>query len=145
MGVPYLEEQLHTATIYYYTLKSHHLDIRGMALDELAEAVVLQNNIPKATAIHSLKERRDQRRVARKIKYLWGKLSLGSTWMVTIQSPSRTTEDLVDKIAVEKAIMIENQSKYRQAFHTPFLKPPLIVDFGLLGIGKCAHSLLRGR
>ncbi len=69
---------------------------------------------------------------------------MGSTTMVTIQLPSGEMQDIIDKHSIEDAIMKENQSKYQQSFHTPFLRPPLITDFGLVGVGRRSSDALNG-
>ena len=40
--------------------------------------------------------------------------------------------------------MTENESKYRQASQTPFMQPPLLTDFGYLGIGPNADAVMQG-
>jgi hypothetical protein len=51
---------------------------------------------------------------------------------------------MISKEDMENAIMQENESKYRQASQTPFMQPPLVNDFGYLGIGQHADAVLRG-
>jgi hypothetical protein len=45
---------------------------------------------------------------------------------------------------MEKAIMHENETKYRQASLTPFMVEPLLHDFGYLGIGVHAQEVMQG-
>jgi hypothetical protein len=54
-------------------------------------------------------------------------------------------EELTSKSDMECAIMKENESRYRQASHTPFMLPPLLGDFSYLGIGPHAHSIMHGK
>ena len=144
MGLEYLQDQLHIAYKYYYSVKSRHPELRGTYLDDLAEAIAIQDNIPKATVIKNIKTREEQTRKARKIRHVRGKLATGSTTMVTIQLPSGEWQDILDKPSIEEAIMKENKSKYQQSFHTPFLRPPLITDFGLNGVGRRSKDALCG-
>jgi hypothetical protein len=52
--------------------------------------------------------------------------------------------EMTAKSDMETAIMIENESKYRQASRTPFMQNPLLKDFGYLGIGNHADSVMQG-
>jgi hypothetical protein len=89
--------------------------------------------------------REEQRRTARKIKYVRGKIGDGSMTMVTVQTPTGELQDIVEKAQIEQAIMQENAKKYKQSFHTPFLRPPLVTDFGFLGIGQNSEAVLNGK
>ena len=40
--------------------------------------------------------------------------------------------------------MAENEQRLRQANDTPFMKSPLIADFGYLRIGENAQAVLTG-
>ena len=51
----------------------------------------------------------------------------------------RTTKD-----DVEQACMNENEHRFRQANDTPFMKSPLVEEFGYLGIGENARAVLAG-
>ena len=51
---------------------------------------------------------------------------------------------MTDKTDMEMAIMTENENKYRQASLTPFMLNPLLQDFGYLGIGHHARSVMQG-
>ena len=52
--------------------------------------------------------------------------------------------EMTSKTDMERAIMAENESKYHQASQTPFMQPPLVHDFGYLGIGPNAEAVMRG-
>jgi hypothetical protein len=52
--------------------------------------------------------------------------------------------EMTSKSNMERAIMVENESKYQQASQTPFMLPPLVQDFGYLGIGPHADAVLQG-
>jgi hypothetical protein len=145
MGLPYLEDQLAQVNRYNHSVKANHGALRSSALDSRAEAIAQKEGIQKATIIKSLKLREEQRRIARKIKHVRGKLAMGSTTLVTIQTPTGETQDILEKSDIEQVIMQENKSKYQQSFHTPFMRPPLITDFGLLGTGPCSSDLLHGK
>ncbi len=136
MGLSYLEEQLKLAHRYYYLVKSNSGPLRSTALESRAAAVAEKDGITKAAAIKSLKGREEQRRTARKIKHVRGKLVSGSTTLVTVSAPSGELKDIVEKAEIEQAIMQENKHKYQQSFHTPFLRP--------LGVGYNTEAILNG-
>jgi hypothetical protein len=48
------------------------------------------------------------------------------------------------KDEVEQACMEENEQRFRQANDTPFMKSPLVEEFGYLGIGENARAVLAG-
>lgn len=123
MGLEYLQDQLHIAYKYYYSVKSRHSELRGTYLDELAEAIALQDNIPKATVIKNIKTREEQTRKARKIRHVRGKLAMGSTTMVTIQLPSGEWQDILDKPSIEEAIMKEINQNTNNHFILHFFDP----------------------
>jgi hypothetical protein len=51
---------------------------------------------------------------------------------------------MTSKADMEQAIMKENESKFLQAMDTPFMQPPLLGDFGYLGIGPNAAAVMNG-
>lgn len=113
-------------------------------MDSRAEAIAQRDGIKKASAIKALKVS-EERRAARKIKHVRGKLAMNSTTIVTIQLPNGETLDIFQKSDIEQAIMQENKTKYQQAFYSPFMQPPLISDFGLLGTGPSSSLVLQGK
>ncbi len=64
--------------------------------------------------------------------------------MVTVQLADGTHKDLTGKLEIEKAIMENNEEKYQQSFHTPFLQDPLRGDFGFKGLTFCSQAVLGG-
>jgi hypothetical protein len=52
--------------------------------------------------------------------------------------------EMTAKRDMEKAIMEENEKKFLQAIHTPFMQQPLLRDFGYLGIGPHADEVMQG-
>lgn len=70
----------------------------------------------------------------RKMRNLWGKISTGSSTIVMITDVHGNTVDLTNKADVERAIITNIKSKYKPSFHTLFLQPPLVRDFGFQGL-----------
>jgi hypothetical protein len=58
------------------------------ALDNLATALAEKGETDKEKLIQAIRQREQQRRTAKKIKYLQGKLRSGSTTMVTMLDSS---------------------------------------------------------
>lgn len=50
----------------------------------------------------------------------------------------------MDKKEIEEAIMSNNQAKYQQSFHTPFMISPLKGDFGFKGLTTAEQAVLGG-
>jgi hypothetical protein len=68
----------------------------------------------------------------------------GGTASITIQDAEGNTIDLTDKLDIEKAIVKNNKEKFEQAFHTPFLQPPLRNLFGFKGLTSAAQAAVAG-
>ena len=134
--------QLKDAYRNYYALKSSHLSLREGSLHEWATVLSLAGNSDKETKVRRLQQRERQRSSARKIRYLRGKLSTGSTTLVTVQQGQWV--DLTSKHEIEKAIVQNNSDKFRQSFHTPFMVPPLKHLFGFKGLTSSAQAVLSG-
>ena len=64
--------------------------------------------------------------------------------MVTITDDQGNSLDLTNKEDIERAIISNNEDKYKQSFHTPFLQPPLANDFGFKGLTPSAQQVLAG-
>lgn len=57
----------------YYKIKGKAMQLRAIALEQLAETLAEQGKSDKEKMLKALREREQQRSMARKIKYLWGK------------------------------------------------------------------------
>ncbi len=125
-----IEEELKTAFQDYYKVKGSDKVLRDSAMQQRVEALAAEGNTTKEKMITVIRHREKQRATARKIRFLRGKLSNGSTTMVTIQTEQGDSIDLTGKHEIGEAIMANNQAKYQQAFHTPFMISPLREEFG---------------
>jgi hypothetical protein len=133
-----LEESRKQAYQDYYKIKAHHVELRKTYLEELAEAMAEQHS-QKEKIIRQLLHREEQRKVARKIRFLRGKFSKNSTTMVTTETPTGELQEITDKREMERAIMKNNEQKFRQSYNTPFFYQPLLSEFGLKASPK--HQL----
>ena len=118
----------------YYQLKGDATQLRMTALAQLAAAIAEKGDTDKEKVIKALREREQQRKTAKKIKFLQGKLCTGSTTMVTTTNSSGTKIDITNKKEMELAILESNKTKFTQSSHTPFYLHPLKDDFGFKGL-----------
>jgi hypothetical protein len=144
LGLPALEDNLKQAYTIYYTSKGNASSLRGSALEARAEAWAMKNQLDKAKVVLTLKPQEAQRQTARRIKYLRGKMSMGSTTVISVQNREGTWNDVMEKGEMELEIMKANEFKFQQSFQSPFYTPPLVSDFGYLGTGRAAESVLDG-
>jgi hypothetical protein len=115
--------------------KTHHLE-------DLAEARdAVRNNTNKATELRQLQEHKHQRSMARRRRYLYGKTKGGGITSVIAPDEAGDLVEMTSKTDMERAIMVENKSKYHQVSQTLFMQPPLVHDFGYLGIGPNAEAV----
>jgi len=82
--------------------------------------------------------------MAKKLRYLRGKLRTGSTTVVTTTNANGEKVELTNKQDIEAAILASNQRKFSQSVHTPFYQPPLRDSFGFKGLSTAAQSVLAG-
>ncbi len=125
-------------------VKGNDKAIRATAQENLAEALAEEGNTTKEKMLKVIRHREKQRTTARKIKFLRGKLKAGSTTMVTVQLSDGSSQDITGKQEIEEAILKNNQEKYQQSFHTPFLQSPLREAFGFKGLSSAAQAVLGG-
>jgi len=103
-----------------------------------------ENKNDKATTLQQLRVREQQRTVARKIRYLQGKLTRCSTTLVTVESPDGGLHDISEPQEIEKSIMMNKEKKFQQSHHRPMYKPPLKYDLGFKGTSSSAAAVLAG-
>lgn len=107
----------------YYAINCRHSKQRESFLDDLTEALAEQNNSSKANQLKQLRTREHQQSVARKLKFLRGKGSIGGTTMVTEADGDVGYIDITDREAMEKAIMNSNEKKSNNFIITHFISP----------------------
>jgi len=139
---PELEDHLHKAFQDYYAMKSNHIELRKTYLEELAPVLAENQKQTKENIIRQLQHCKSQRNMARKLRYLRGKMNRNSTTMVTVEIASGELQDISDKKEMERAIMRNNEEKFRQSMHTPFFQPPLSSSFGYKGVTQAAAAVL---
>jgi hypothetical protein len=94
--------------------------------------------------LQPLQERETQRRTARKIRFLSGKINTGNTTMVMVEVEPGVFEDIADKEGIEQVIMESNYHKLRQSLHMLLYQLPLSRDFVYKGTSQATAAVLAG-
>ena len=113
-------------------------------LESLCEAKEEAGEGNKDSVYKRLIRIEEQRRNARIIARVNGKLRLGSLTSVVAPNESGEWVEVAGKVEVEKALLFENERRFNQAKDTPFLQQPLLDVVGKLGLGKAAEEILQG-
>jgi Ca2+-binding EF-hand superfamily protein len=107
-------------------------------LDELAAAIAKEGGIKHESVVKQLKTREQVRRTHRRIRWAFENQQQGAITFVEVQDSAGSLVERATKEEVEAACMVENEQRFRQANNTPFMKSPLVEEFGYLGIGDNA-------
>jgi hypothetical protein len=143
-GEQMIVDHLLAAFKHYYSIKGSHKELRHTAIEKRAEAIAAEGNLEKGKVLKEIRQRERQRDTAKKIRFLRGKVSTGSTTLVTVQDANGISVDLTNKEDIERAIISNNEDKCKQSFHTPFLQPPLVSEFGFKGLTPASNLVLAG-
>jgi hypothetical protein len=139
-----LQEKLKEAYQKYYKVKGSAKELRQMALESLVEAIADKGNTSQEKALKALQEREKQRNTARKIRYLRGKIKVGSTTVVTTTDAAGNKIEITNQKDMEQAILDNNHKKILQSSHTPFYQSPMKERFGFKGLTSSAQAVLAG-
>jgi hypothetical protein len=129
-GEQMIVDHLLAAFKHYYSIKGSHKELRHTAIEKRAEAIAAEGNLEKGKVLKEIRQRERQRDTAKKIRFLRGKVSTSSTTLVMVQDANGISVDLTNKEDIERAIISNN----KDSFHTPFLQPPLVSEFGFKGL-----------
>ena len=146
-----LENDLEQVEIYlkiaereYNVAKKSAALWRNDFLDGLAKARADKKGTEPASELKSLKQVEKQRRQARNIKRMRGKLGNGQVTKVYqtdedgLKTVCETQETMV------KAFFQENDARFSQTESTPPMQPPLVNDLGYLAETEKAEQVLEG-
>ena len=128
----------------YRDMKKSSQALRQTHLEELAEAKAALGHTTKASVLRQLQTHEHQRAMARRIRYIYGSNRAGGVTNVIAPDDTGNMVEMTAKEDMEQAIMAENESKFLQAIHTPFMQQPLLRDFGYLGTGPHADAVMLG-
>jgi hypothetical protein len=138
------EEEKEAYKRYTAFKRNKSREARDTFLDELAEAIAEEGGTKYESVVKSLKTREHMRTTHRRIRWVFNTQQQGAITFVEVQDEYGNLVERATKDEVEQACMDENEQRFRQANNTPFMKSPLVDEFGYLGVGENAQSVLAG-
>jgi hypothetical protein len=117
---------------------------RNDFLDSLAKAKAELKGTDEEKELKSLKQMEAQRRQARNIKRMRGKLGMGQVTKACQTDEDGTKIVCETQTTMVKAFFKENNSRFSQAETTPPIQSPLVDDFGYLAETELAEQALNG-
>ena len=126
----------------YRIYSEHAADKRPAWLDGLADAIAAKGDLSRSTAVRQLKSQEESRHTHRLIR-IETKDFVGAPLHMELEhgnGPYIST----DKDEIEDDLMVEYENKYRLAEASPFLKEPLLSDFGQLALTANSQAVLDG-
>jgi hypothetical protein len=117
---------------------------RNDFLESLAEAKAEKKGTDTAKELKSLLQIEKQRRQARSIKRMRGKLGTGQVTKVYQTDEDGTRIVCETQVTMVKAFHKENDSRFSQTGSTPPMKTPLVEDLGYLAETEMAEQVLEG-
>ena len=128
----------------YWDVKRQADDLRTTFLQKKAKELAKTNKLEVTNVYTQLITREQQRRSARKIKYVLNTVLGGGVTKVSLLNPQGEWEETSDKRRIEQGCAHENASKYRQTENTPCMMGQLADDLGYLGNTASAQQILEG-
>ena len=117
---------------------------RNDFLESLAKAKAAKKGTETKKELKSLVQIERQRRQARNIKRMRGKLGTGQVTKVYQTDEDGTKTVCETQKTMIKAFFKENDSRFSQTESTPPMQPPLVVDLGYLAETEMAEQVLDG-
>ena len=115
---------------------------RPSFLDDLADAIAAEGDLERSTVIRQLKSHEETRHTHRQIRNSTKDFD-GAPYHMELKNETGTYIS-TDKVEIEQALMQEYEAKYHLAESSPFLKAPLLHDFGQLGLTPNTDRVLNG-
>lgn len=141
--IPEIEDALSLAFSNYRKARCDAAGWRDEFLDSLATSRAEVNGTEKEAELKQLRSAEHQRRVARNIKRMQGKLQRNSTLQIVVNDHDGR-HVVTEKEAMEEACIAENISRFTQSEDTPPMIEPLLSDLGYLADTPEAESILNG-
>ena len=136
---------LQDAYTIYNQIKDRHMDHRKSHLERIANAKEEAGQGKSASHLKSMLHREEQRRIFRKSKLSLHNNTNLRTNYITVTQEDGTKEEITNQKDMENAIIEENIKKYHQSEQScPFLKSPLVDDFGFHGEGPGTNQVYNG-
>jgi hypothetical protein len=110
----------------------------------LADHMATEGNTTREQHLRNLNRNEASRRLHRRVRYITGKGTTGSTTFVTVQKQGQITE-ITERKELERAIITENLIKYHQTEDAcPLLQDDMLELIGTLGDGPAVANVLEG-
>ena len=110
-------------------------------LESVAGALAAEGNLTKEQYIMNMRNWERQRRNARIIRRVNGKLRAGAVTSVIAPDQQGHWREVTSKREVEDALIAENIRQFSQASDTPFLQEPLLSVVGPFGTSPGAEEI----
>ena len=136
---------LKEAYVAYRAVCRSTITSRRTWLEELATAQAAEGNTTAEQLFLNLKRREQQRRSARRIKNVLGRLERQGILAVVVPDRQGGWIEVTTKADMERGCLEENKARFLQASGTPFLQPPLLPLVGRLGNTPSADAILSGQ
>jgi hypothetical protein len=141
--IPEIEDSLNQAFVDYKKAREQALPWRDEFLITLAENRAFAKGTDKDTELQQMRKIEQQRRIARNIKRMQGKLVRNATIQIVVND-HEGRRVVTDKTEMENACIHENISRFSQSHDTPPMVEPLVDDLGFLADTTEAQSILDG-
>ena len=114
-------------------------------LDELAAAIAKENKLKQEMAVKILQSREHLQQMNWWVYWVFKAEQQGSITSVEVDDgQGNWVEKATKEEQVEQVCMQENEEQIRQRNDMPFMRSPLLEDFGYLGIEPHAKEVLDG-
>lgn len=127
-----------SSRIFSQSLRKANLSKESYALDPKT----IDSKLKESRLIKEYKERELQLSIARKVRYIRGKVRSGSTTLVQLSNWEGGTIDYVQKQDIEREILQSNEDKFKQSHHRPFFHSPFKNLFGWKGTTYASKLVL---
>jgi hypothetical protein len=142
-NLPQVSDKLDQAFKEYKSAKKNAAVWRDGFLESLAEARSEKNGTSTELEMKKLKQVLFQKRTARNVKRMRRKLGQNATTQLYV-TENHVRRLVSDKIGMETACFVENDSRFSQSESTPPMMEPLLSDLGYLADTQAAEEILAG-
>jgi hypothetical protein len=142
-SIPEIEEALSQAYADYKEARLQAVPWREEFMATLAASRAEVKGTKKETELNQLRSIEQQKRIARNIKRMQGKLHRNATLRITVNDRDRKRV-LTDQHEMEEACITKNLSRFLQSEGTPPMVEPLLSDLGYLADTPKAQAILNG-
>ena len=143
MSLAQLQQTLSQAFTNYKHARTQADSLRKDFLPSLAQARSERNNSDPDTELQNLLRIENQRRVARNVKRMRGKLGSPPTTQVYV-TENGIRRLVTSKEDIEQVCIDENDARFSQSSDTPFMQSPMVDILGHLADTPAAQQILDG-